>query len=390
MPSTACSPLSPAPPAHPGQHSFALIARYGGCDFQDKVRAAQAANFSAAVVHNVRSDKLVPMGGDDETAIPSIFIGSSDAQVILAHFAQPKHPQYAFVLTDDSDFDLSAYLLPFIIVAGICMGVMLLVVCFKCVQDHRRKRRHRLPRSALKRLPVVKWKQGDPYECCCVCLEDYSEGDKLRVLPCDHAYHAKCIDPWLVKNKRICPQCRKRVFGGAGDSDSSDSDDRDESAPLLRGARNRQYGEESSSAAGPSLAQRWGEVPFGNTTTFCVVRRFDIQIVFHRLADSSAAALSESAPAVGVSSVSPSSSSSPDRRSRRRRRQRQQQQQEESPGVTLQEDEDEDDRRPLLRGGVVNRVEADVHVNILPAEEEELEQQNAGTTFSQFGFVCIT
>ena len=48
-------------------------------------------------------------------------------------------------------------------------------------------------------------------------------------------YHAKCIDPWLVKTKRICPQCRKRVFEsnerGAGlisvsseDAPGSDSD----------------------------------------------------------------------------------------------------------------------------------------------------------------------
>jgi hypothetical protein len=53
---------------------------------------------------------------------------------------------------------------------------------------------------------------GDPYETCVICLDDFAEGEKLRILPCDHGYHSKCIDPWLCKNKRICPQCRKRVF----------------------------------------------------------------------------------------------------------------------------------------------------------------------------------
>ena len=44
-------------------------------------------------------------------------------------------------------------------------------------------------------------------------------------------------DPWLVKNKRICPQCRKRVFdrgsGYSGDSDS-ENEGHNERAPLIR------------------------------------------------------------------------------------------------------------------------------------------------------------
>ena len=89
---------------------------------------------------------------------------------------------------------------------------------------HRRRMRHRLPKSALKKLPIHKFKQGDPFETCCICLDDFDEGDKLRILPCDHGYHSKCIDSWLVKHKRICPQCRKRVFDRGTGYNSSDND----------------------------------------------------------------------------------------------------------------------------------------------------------------------
>uniref|UniRef100_A0A383VCG0 RING-type E3 ubiquitin transferase n=1 Tax=Tetradesmus obliquus TaxID=3088 RepID=A0A383VCG0_TETOB len=42
---------------------------------------------------------------------------------------------------------------------------------------------------------------------CVVCLERYLEGDKVRVLPCQHRFHARCIDPWLA-NRRLCPVCK--------------------------------------------------------------------------------------------------------------------------------------------------------------------------------------
>ena len=112
---------------------------------------------------------------------------------------------------------------------------------FKCIQDRRRERRHRLPKSSLKKIPTKKFVAGDEehYETCCICLDDYVLGDKLRILPCGHAYHQKCIDPWLLKNKRVCPQCRKKVFAsGEVPPSDTESETEDERRPLL-GRHNR-------------------------------------------------------------------------------------------------------------------------------------------------------
>ncbi|TRY79078.1 hypothetical protein TCAL_05915 [Tigriopus californicus] len=234
-PINACQPIEPPiGRRHDGLQYFALISR-NGCSFETKIRYAQKANFSAAIVFNPNSDRIIPMGGSDASLIPSLFIGRSDSNLLQRHYLFPSNPDVYLLLTDDDDFDINAYLLPFAIVIGVCFTIMLSIVLYKCIQDHRRSRRHRLPRSALKRLPIIKFKTSDPYETCCICLEDFEEGEKLRILPCDHGYHSKCIDPWLVKNKRICPQCRKRVFGG---DESAEEETDDERAPLLaNGAR---------------------------------------------------------------------------------------------------------------------------------------------------------
>ncbi|GFP91035.1 E3 ubiquitin-protein ligase rnf167 [Phtheirospermum japonicum] len=51
---------------------------------------------------------------------------------------------------------------------------------------------------------------------CYICLADYEEGDKLRVLPCNHEYHVPCIDKWLKGVNRVCPVCRHDVCEGPG------------------------------------------------------------------------------------------------------------------------------------------------------------------------------
>lgn len=245
-PELACHDIQPPPEGEhppPGLHWIALIRRSNSnkqedqCTFEDKVKAAMKANYSAAIVYNFRTDELIPMGGNNPDLVPSVFIGYSDAVRLMDQYTfKSGRGIYVVRITDNAIFDINAYLLPFAIVVGICFLIMLAIMIFKCVQDRRRERRHRLPKSSLKKIPTKKFDVGDEerYETCCICLDDYVLGDKLRILPCDHAYHMKCIDPWLLKNKRVCPQCRKKVFAsGEVPPTDSESETEDERRPLL-------------------------------------------------------------------------------------------------------------------------------------------------------------
>ncbi|GFZ09029.1 similar to TOXICOS EN LEVADURA 2 [Actinidia rufa] len=46
---------------------------------------------------------------------------------------------------------------------------------------------------------------------CAVCLSEFEEGEKCRLLPkCKHAFHADCIDMWFHSHS-TCPLCRSPV-----------------------------------------------------------------------------------------------------------------------------------------------------------------------------------
>ncbi|PIN12965.1 hypothetical protein CDL12_08593 [Handroanthus impetiginosus] len=52
---------------------------------------------------------------------------------------------------------------------------------------------------------------------CAVCLSKFEPHDQLRLLPlCCHAFHAACIDAWIVSNQ-TCPLCRSTVLPSDSD-----------------------------------------------------------------------------------------------------------------------------------------------------------------------------
>jgi hypothetical protein len=46
---------------------------------------------------------------------------------------------------------------------------------------------------------------------CTICLDDYEETSKVKVLPCEHGFHSECITKWLTSENYKCPVCRKEI-----------------------------------------------------------------------------------------------------------------------------------------------------------------------------------
>lgn len=89
---------------------------------------------------------------------------------------------------------------------------------------------------------------------CAICLEDYRVGEKLRILPCRHKFHAICVDSWLTTWRSFCPVCKQDAQAGIANLPAS------ECTPLLSsGAATR-----PSSAALSSFHSSMASSPSSN------------------------------------------------------------------------------------------------------------------------------
>ncbi|XP_009119307.1 RING-H2 finger protein ATL51 [Brassica rapa] len=73
-----------------------------------------------------------------------------------------------------------------------------------------------LDETLIKSITVYRYRKGDGFvesSDCSVCLCEFQENERLRLLPeCNHAFHVACIDTWL-KSHSNCPLCRAFIAG---------------------------------------------------------------------------------------------------------------------------------------------------------------------------------
>ncbi|XP_054707296.1 E3 ubiquitin-protein ligase RNF13-like [Uloborus diversus] len=242
-PPEACTPIAkPTFLTNFTMGKFVLINGTDKCGYKMKILNAENAGFDLAVIFDrISAFQFIRPGIPGLENIPVVLVSLEDGVIIKNNYLYNNSHIYNYKLRVKPNIpDVTYYMWLFGAVIGVCFFVMLLfMMCLliKCIQERRRSRRNRLSSRQIKQIPTAKFSKGDQYDVCAICLEDYNEGDKLRILPCSHAYHAKCIDPWLMNNRRNCPLCKRKItFGDSADeSESEDSEltSPAENTPLL-------------------------------------------------------------------------------------------------------------------------------------------------------------
>eukprot|EP00038_Savillea_parva_P006173 m.162143 g.162143 ORF g.162143 m.162143 type:complete len:358 (-) comp12149_c0_seq1:83-1156(-) len=208
-----CSRIQEAPK---GQNYIALIERGGtNCTFTMKVRHAQEAGFAAAIVYDDEdSSDLVIMESDSDhnidIGIPSVFVSQTSGHFIIYKLHDSEDGTILVQLWPEM-YAPRSFLMTFVTIIA---GVSIIFTLFLFYRRHTILHQHARPKVRMTRRQALKlakrsFIESDADETCCICLEQYSRGDTITTLPCNHFFHQGCIRPWLQEQQRVCPICKR-------------------------------------------------------------------------------------------------------------------------------------------------------------------------------------
>ncbi|KAF4369282.1 hypothetical protein G4B88_009665 [Cannabis sativa] len=217
-PSNGCSPLK-NDLLHQSKNitdgvRFALIIR-GECSFEDKVVNAQKAGFGAVIVYdNIDKGNLVYMMIHRENvSVNAVFTSKNAGQILREHAGGKDGECCIFPYNNETAWTVLAIsFISFLVIL-----VILLVAIFTPRQWLTSRGRNNLPKNVdtklVEALPCFTFNStqlidSHAGETCAICLEDYKDGEILKVLHCRHEFHSSCVDSWLTKWGTFCPVCK--------------------------------------------------------------------------------------------------------------------------------------------------------------------------------------
>ncbi|KAI9259086.1 hypothetical protein BY458DRAFT_517723 [Sporodiniella umbellata] len=206
----------------------------GHCSFLTKVQAMQASGAIAVVVGDRNFNGWVTMYAPGDTSyirIPSVFVAQYQYKALLKGLEEQNNTLIIQITGDDL---LTWPLLDMLLIVVLSPAVMMLFV-YLTWQLRQRQHKHNdmAPSQFVSKLPMYVFKREKATDVdhleCPICLEDYIDGESLRILPCKHEFHSKCVDSWLTAHKKFCPVCKFDICQKSADKQKRPT----ERTPLL-------------------------------------------------------------------------------------------------------------------------------------------------------------
>jgi len=220
------------------------IADRGDCSFKRKAFHVEKAGAKAIVVGNYdNNNRYVIMDSSKQEnftiGIPAVFINGVDKREIKLDLKRKQNNVSASLTTEfrpsapdqhppiHHRIQRSRSIRMFQLIS-IVLIIPPLIWCFLAMyylirRAYSRWARRNRRRTVHLRLPTTRYRPKENSETeivchndiCAVCMEEFSDGLPIKVLPCKHGFHADCIIPWLRGFSDECPICKRNVHEGA-------------------------------------------------------------------------------------------------------------------------------------------------------------------------------
>ncbi|KAI8379127.1 uncharacterized protein BYT42DRAFT_567645 [Radiomyces spectabilis] len=200
----------------PVYDNWIALVRRGQCSFITKVRNMQKSGAIAVVVGDPDHSSWVTMyapGDTTDVLIPSMFLTRREYRSLIRLTKLVDGP--LMVLMQPEDFiTWPLFDVLIIVIISPCIMMSFIYLSWK-IRQRQKHKQDLAPVDVVMKLTMKifsreKIRENEAEECA-ICLEDYADGDELRVLPCKHDFHVSCVDAWLTTQKKFCPICKRDI-----------------------------------------------------------------------------------------------------------------------------------------------------------------------------------
>uniref|UniRef100_UPI00358E22B4 RING finger protein 148-like n=1 Tax=Myxine glutinosa TaxID=7769 RepID=UPI00358E22B4 len=217
-------------PSNRSNTSWIALVKRGNCTFKTKIlNAARSSATGVIITNNIDTHSTVRMRHEGTGNIVAVMTSQVNGRK-LWELAEYKRVWVVITpwLSLDAGFSWQVPMLCVLVASIVLVAVSIALVILHYGPNAWRsaqaaKVEHKLrtvAKRAINGLPQRAVQQDSKEmqpdsEPCSICIESYSTGEVLRVLPCRHKFHRQCVDPWLLGH-RTCPMCKLDILKALG------------------------------------------------------------------------------------------------------------------------------------------------------------------------------